>query len=55
VAAGDTLSKTPSQSAYSSLQNHQLGNGITPPVRAGGRVVPFTATHESRVAPGVRR
>ena len=37
MAAGDTLSKTPSQSAYSSLQNHQLGNGITPPVRAGGR------------------
>jgi hypothetical protein len=34
VAAGNTLGKTPSQSAYSSLQNHQLGNGITPPLRA---------------------
>ena len=34
VAAGNTLGKTPSRSAYSSLQNHQLGNGITPPLRA---------------------
>ena len=34
MAAGNTLGKTPSQSAYSGLQNHQLGNGITPPLRA---------------------
>jgi hypothetical protein len=34
VAVGNTLGRTPSQSAYSSLQSHQLGNGITPPLRA---------------------
>jgi hypothetical protein len=34
VAIGNTLGRTPSRSAYSGLQNHQLGNGITPARRA---------------------